>query len=580
MLEELSIRGLGVIEDATVPLSSGLTVLTGETGAGKTMVLTALGLLLGQKADAAKVREGDERTSVEAVFGGLPADAVARIDEAGGEVEDGTVVVARVVTPQRSRALIGGRTVPAGVLADVGARLVAIHGQDDQVHLRRPSAQRDAVDRYAGQSHLDRVARHRAGWAELRELRSRLQALTADAARAADRVAWVVRGVSAVEGLAPLPGEDESLRAFIDRAQNVEDLRTAAATAASALSGDTATTEYDASVAALLATARKALAAPSVDDPTLAALGAELDGLATGVDAVAHELAVYLDQLDADPDELERALDRRGALRDARRTWCDADPSAPTDLATVTDHADALLVWLDAARAERDRGDADEQLAQLRTQLDTAEQQLTVLARSIRKGRRAAATQLQQRVTAEFDELGMAGAALVVTVDDAEPDAFGADAVTFALQARPESPPVPIDKGASGGEMSRIMLGLEVVLAASDPVGTFVFDEVDAGVGGRAATEVGARLAMLARTAQVIVVTHLPQVAAFADHHIVVERSTGADVVASDVRELDDQARVVELARMLSGMADSELGRAHADELLSAAHVRRGTLTP
>jgi DNA repair protein RecN (Recombination protein N) len=581
MIEEISIRGLGVIDEATVTWGPGLTVLTGETGAGKTMVLTALGLLLGDKADASLVRDDATQLEVEAVVTDVPEAVRMRVEDAGGSVDDGHLVLARTVTKQRSRAFAGGRSVPAGLLSEVGEELVAVHGQDDQAHLRRTSRQREVVDRFAGGKHLELLRGHRVTWDELRRARAELAELSSGSAARAERRTWLERGLADVDQLHLVPGEDEALRVRIERTQNVDALMNAAVAARSALSGDADSGDSSTLSGAveLVSRARKALEAHLADDAALADLAQRAASLAAELDALAADVGGFLEALEADPDLLQASLDRRGALREARRRWVDADPAAPDACATLADHADALLAWAANARADLARGDDDTRLKALGEQLAALEARQGEQARSLAKGRRAAAKRLALQVTAELAQLGMSTTRFVVVVEDADAGPDGADEVTFGLIAHEGAAPVPVHRGASGGERSRVMLALEVVLASADPVPTFVFDEVDAGVGGEAALAVGQRLATLGATAQVLVVTHLPQVAAFADRHLVVSKGSSSGITTSDIREVVDADRAVELARMLAGMSDSDVGRAHAEELVHEAQRRRQAVT-
>lgn len=571
MIEELSIKGLGVIDEAVLRWGGGLTVLTGETGAGKTMVLTAIGLLLGEKADAALVREGSGGLEVEAVLSAVPPQVALRVEEAGGVLDGDELIVARTLGDQRARAFAGGRAVPAALLADIGERLVAVHGQSDQVHLRRPSTQRDALDRHIGGQHLDRLDEYRSAWDERRDVQARLADLATGAAERLARRDFLTRGTAEISEVAPQPGEDTGLMALIDRGQNTDDLRQAAEAASVALTGDDEGGAQSPGAIGALADARKALAAQPSNDELLA-LAERATEIATLTDALAQDLGTYLSQIDVDPVALEAALDRRGRLREVRRRWCDADPFADEAVATTLDHADAMLLWFGSAQGVIAAGDDDAVADALRERDRVLNDLLATLQTSITRARNEGARRLAAEVTAEVQALGMPGTSVAIAVEaSAEPGRHGADDVSIGLVAHAGAQPVPLHRGASGGELSRVMLALEVVLAGSDPVPTFVFDEVDAGIGGEAALAVGHRLARLGRTAQVLVVTHLAQVAAFADHHFVVTKDPGGGITASDVREVSGRDRAAELARMLAGMSQSERGRAHADELLELA---------
>ncbi|WP_418277136.1 DNA repair protein RecN [Isoptericola jiangsuensis] len=567
MLEEIAISDLGVIRSARVPLSAGLTVITGETGAGKTMLLTGLGLLMGGRADPAGVRPGADRAVVE---GRLDLrrhpHATERVDEAGGEVDDdGTVVVLRTVAAGRSRAHLGGRGVPQTVLAEIADELVTVHGQSDQLRLRTPSKQREALDRFAGAAHAATLAEHRAAWAERAGLQSEIDDLTSRAAERAREAELLRLGIAEIERLDPQPGEDADLTTLTTRLGNVEELRQGAQLAHDAVAGDD--TEVEGSAVHAVERARRALEAVAGDDPALADQVRRLTEAGYVLGDVATELSSYVADLQADPAALETAHARLADLGSLTRSYG----------STIDD----VLAWAsDAGLRLLDLDDGGERVEGLRARVAELDDLVADLAGRIGDARRDAAVRLAEAVTAELDGLAMRGARLEVEVSPGEPGPHGADQVAFLLQPHPGSPARPLGKGASGGELSRVMLAVEVALAtagedADAVLPTFVFDEVDAGVGGRAAVEVGRRLAALARRTQVVVVTHLAQVAAFADTHLVVAKSTAADAgtTVTGVEKVTDEDRVRELARMLSGQDDSETARQHALELLESSAV-------
>lgn len=573
MLEEMRIQDLGVIGRAHVAFGPGLTVLTGETGAGKTMVLTGLNLLLGGKADPATVRTGGASAAVEGRVL-LPAGSpvLARAIEAGAELDDdGALVLVRTVSastpdsPGRSRAYLGGRSVPQGLLAELADALVTVHGQADQARLRSPAHQREALDAFAGPAHEEVLARYREAWvrrqavvAELRELTERAQ----DRAREAELLRL---GLGEVERVAPQPGEDVELAAEIERLAHAEDLRGAAAGAHTVLVGDDV--GDDQAATALVEQARRLLEQGGEHDGTLAALATRVAEVGYLLNDVAAELSGYLPDLQADPARLEVAQRRRAELTALTRSY-------GSDVA-------AVLAWAEQAGLRLlDLDGGDERLVGLVEERERLTATLAELGERIGARRRDAGADLAKAVTEELAGLAMAGAQLVVEVSPAdEPGPYGTDRVEMLLVPHAGAPARPLGKGASGGELSRVMLAIEVALATAPGSGarrpsTFVFDEVDAGVGGKAAVEVGRRLASLARGGQVLVVTHLAQVAAFADHHLVVTKAGGADMVTeSDVRLVTDDDRIRELARMLSGQEDSEAARTHAAELLSQSDV-------
>ena len=593
MIESLHIEDLGVIEEADLVLSPGLTALTGETGAGKTMVLTSLGLLLGQRAESTIVRAGAERALVEGVFtldGDSPA--IRRAAEAGAELEDDELIVSRTVPASgRSRAHLGGRAVPSAVLSEVGAHLVSVHGQGDQFRLRSTSAQRRALDCLGGREHAALCRRYaeayrarQAAAEALEEWRTGARARRAEATRLRSRLA-------AVERLDPGPGEDARLAAEAARLERAEDLRRAASAARAALAGDEeAVVSQAPDVLALVAAAERALAPVHDVDPVLSALARRMRRLAIDSADIAAELGEYLDSLDADPERLARVQDRRAALTRVLREVGDGERLEDVDaLLALRARIAERLAELDGPQ------DASEALTGA---LAEADERLDRCAAELSAARRALGERLEAAVTGELEGLQMRGARLSVAFEPlAEPGPTGAETVTLLLTAHPGAPALPLGKGVSGGELSRIVLALEVVLAEAgtgehehDAAGTrrtLVFDEVDSGVGGRAALEVGRRLARLARSTQVVVVTHLAQVAAWAATQLVVLKEQapagdGADGGAGPgpagrtrtrVAAVEGAEREKELARMLSGHEDSDAALRHAAELLEEAAV-------
>jgi DNA repair protein RecN (Recombination protein N) len=582
VLEELHLRGLGVIDDAVLPLGPGLTVVTGETGAGKTMVVTGLLLLFGGRADAARVRTGAAQASVDGrldVAAGSPA--AQRVTDAGGELDDGSGLVLRrlVSAAGRSRAYVGGAPAPVAVLAELAEHLLTVHGQSDQLLLTRPAHQRATLDRFANLDLGDFRAAYETWRAADAALRDRVEH-AAELRREADLLQF---GLTEIEAADPQPGEDAVLAAQASRLAAADALRLAARAAHDALLGDPETPMGDApDVASLTGAASRALAQVSGADAQLDALAARLADLVSLSLDLGADFAAYAEQLDADPARLEQLEQRRAVLTDLLRKYGDGDGGI-----------DAVLSWAQQAAARLTRIDvSDEALAALRAERDAAAARVAELAAGLTAGRQVAAAELGKAVTAELAGLAMAGAEFAVavrprpatagapglTIGGTEvgvgPD--GADEVEFCLRPHPGSPELPLARGASGGELSRVMLAIEVCLAGADPVPTMVFDEVDAGVGGRAAVEVGRRLARLAAGRQVLVVTHLAQVAAFADRQLVVDKPVEASgrVVSSDVRLVDGADRVAELARMLGG-TDSGAARQHAAELLDMAADER-----
>ncbi len=570
MLTEIRIESLGAISVATAEFGRGLTVLSGETGTGKTMVVTGLHLLGGARADATRVRSGADRAVVEGRFTTTDLDDAALLDElleaSGAERdEDGSVIALRTVSRDGpSRAYLGGRSVPAKSLSGFTTELLTLHGQNDQLRLMRPDEQRAALDRFAATgATLERYRKLRDAWLTARrdliDRRNRAREL----AQETDRLQFALREIDAVD---PRPGEDDELAADIMRLSELDTLREAAATARDALSTDDGVSATDS-----LGRARATL--ESTDDAALRALASQLDEALTVVGEVARELGGFLDELPVDASALESKLARQAELRTLTRKYA-AD-------------VDGVLRWAAQSRERLSELDVSEEtLTALERRVDELARELTDAAIDLGKARRKAAKRLAKEVTAELSGLAMADAEFTIDVTtDLAPDrddpaalvlpsgevaragSDGVDQVEFGFAAHRGMTVLPLAKSASGGELSRVMLALEVVLAASAAGTTMVFDEVDAGVGGWAAVQIGRRLARLARTHQVIVVTHLPQVAAYADVHLVVHSAKGA----SGVRRVTGDERVAELARMLAGLGESDSGRAHARELLDAA---------
>jgi DNA repair protein RecN (Recombination protein N) len=591
VLEEMRIRDLGVIDDAVVELSSGFTAVTGETGAGKTMVVTSLGLLLGGRADAGLVRLGAPAAVVEgrlAVEAGDPA--ARRAEEAGAELDEGALLISRTISAEgRSRAHVGGRSVPAGLLAELGEELVAVHGQTDQQGLLRPARQRQALDRYAGEAVAGPLAAYQETYARLRAVAAELAELTTRARERAQEADLLRFGLDEIAAAEPRAGEDAELAAEAERLGHAEALAAAAAAAHAALAGDPADPDGRDAVT-LTGGAQRALEAVRAHDPELAQLADRLAEVGILLADVAGELAGYADGLDADPLRLAAVEERRAVLAHLIRKY--GDPEKPGGGCA------GVLAWSErgAARLAELDGD-DDRIGGLAAEREALRSRLASLALTLTEARNEAAKRFADAVTEELAQLAMPHARIQVDVrqtevpggggDDGAIDvggrgvAFGphgVDEIELLLAPHPGAPPRPIAKGASGGELSRVMLAVEVVFAGAAPVPTYLFDEVDAGVGGKAAVEVGRRLARLADSAQVVVVTHLPQVAAFADRHLVVEKTSEGSVTSSGVRSVHGEGRVRELSRMLAGQEDSRLARAHAEELLAtAAKLGHGT---
>ncbi|KUG57663.1 DNA repair protein RecN [Nesterenkonia jeotgali] len=616
MIDYVTISDLGVIEHAELPLDAGLNVVTGETGAGKTMVVTALGLLLGARAEATAIRSGAPQAVVDAGLT-VPAghrcvqlareagawletpettgsadpeqvaadpDASSGADqpqataadqsqapgadqpETAGEVE---VLLGRTLSAKgRSRASVSGRNVPIALLGEIGSSLVTVHGQSDQLRLRSATAQRRSLDRYAGAEFGAQLAAYREQFTGYQAKVAELEEITSnerERLREAEQLQLALEQIDAVE---PLPGEDHELKTESLKLENVESLREAARAAQLALSGpDAAEALGDVPHAvALVESAATALSAVQEEDRELGEIAEQISSVSSLLNDAASELGIYAAHLDeSGPERLAAVHQRRADLERLIRLY-------GPDI-------DAVLAWAADARARLHNLQSDtDRIEELSAEIDQLHTQLWAEAEELRRRRLEAGERLGAAVGEELAALAMPRARMVIEVT-ATPELGpeGADTVAMLLAPHPGSDPLPLGKGASGGELSRVMLALEVVLAEGSDTETFIFDEVDAGVGGKAAVQIGRRLAMLAKHRQVIVVTHLPQVAAYAQNHIRVfkasvhDDSASGGFTASDVTALDQEQRVSELARMLAGQEDSESARAHARELISGA---------
>ena len=612
MIERVTISDLGVIERAELPVHPQFTVVTGETGAGKTMVVTALGLLLGARAESTAVRHGAARAVIDAemtVSGEHRAVAIAREAGAGPEAEaeaeaglgepagdaqgpaegrlsapvpaaaEHELMLGREVSAKgRSRASLNGRSVPVALLSDVGRSLVTVHGQSDQLRLKSATAQRDALDRYAGAAFQERLAEYRRRFAQYREQSAELEEITANERERRLEAEQLQLALEQIDEVEPVPGEDAALKAESLKLENVEGLREAARGAQRAVTGaDIAEEVEDAPHAVeLVEQALQALAGAQQDDEELQSVAEQLSSASAQLSDAGAQLGLYAAHLDeSGPERLAEVHHRRAELDRLIRLY-------GPDI-------DAVLAWAQEARARLStlHSDAD-RIEELSAGIAEQEEALWSTAADLRDQRREAGERLHTAVSEELAALSMPSARLVVEVNDAEElGADGADTVSMLLAPHAGAQPLPLGKGASGGELSRVMLALEVVLAEYDSAGTFIFDEVDAGVGGKAAVQIGRRLAMLAEHVQVIVVTHLPQVAAFAQQHIRVFKASypapedadgessaaqeSSGFTSSDVTVLEEPERVHELARMLAGQEDSSSARAHAQELLENA---------
>lgn len=560
MLTELRLSSLGVVADASLTLGPGLTALTGETGAGKTMLVAGLGLLLGARADASLVRNGDDKAVVQGRWE-VGEGTAALVEELGGSLDDGIELVSvRQVTAQgRSRAVIGGASVPVSAASTLLGEIATIHGQSEQLRLSSPERQREILDLFA---QPEALPRYRERHAEHQQLAAELDRLRTAALERAREVDMLRHSLAEIAACDPQPGEDEDLAAEATRLADADDLKALAVEVQTALSGSEE--DFDApSAVALIGMARKTLRSLADRDPRAGELSGRLDEVGYVIDDLAQEVASYTADLVSDPVRLAAVADRRGELSHLTRKY-----------GTTIDE---VLAWAEDSRRRLDELEgADERIEELQTRVTELDRLLDADAAAITADRVAASARLSEAAAAELRALALGSARLEFNVTPAARGPHGADRIELLFAANPGSTPGPLGKVASGGELSRVRLALEVVLAGAAPGHTFVFDEVDAGVGGAVGLEIGRRLRRLAETSQVIVVTHLAQVAAFAHHHFVISKSSDGEVTTSDVTPLGPKERAVELARMMSGTTDSQAAVKHARELLRLATESEG----
>ncbi|GAA2514845.1 DNA repair protein RecN [Rarobacter incanus] len=574
MIRELRIVDLGVIADASLEPGPNLTVITGETGAGKTMLLRGIDLIRGARIDTGLIRAGAKEIVVECDIEMADPQAATRVEEAGGRCEeDGSALIVRQLKESgRSRYLVGGRSVPRAVIAQVVDNELAVHGQSDQLRLRDAVTQRRTIDDFAANALLAPMNRYTDAWEERNRIDAELAEVVAHADERAREADMLRFGLELIERIDPQPGEDQHLAELANRLANVEDLRIAASGALLALQGNDLD---DTGAIGRLQAAGESLARGGRDDRELDALQKRLTDLTFAIADIGSDLTRYIDSLEADPARLEQVEERRAELAKLTRTYGE-------DIAHV-------LSWAQSAVARlADVGDDGERVAVLRRRRDELTAILQDAAADLRRIRTDAAARLSKNVTAELGALSLPHAVFTISVTETEEfHRHGADEVEILFAAHHQAPLRPLSVAASGGELSRVMLAIEVAAATTGPAAnlrrkkdqppkrrtTLVFDEIDAGVGGKTATSIGRRLAQLAKFHQVIVITHLAQVAVFADTHLVVEKSENKSSVTTSVRHITKDDRVTEIARMLSGEKESDVARAHAAELLSSARV-------
>lgn len=567
-LEEISIRNLGIIDQSTLELGSGLNVLTGETGAGKTMILTALALVLGGKSDSALVRTGSERLIASAQFN-LPtitADLREIAENSGSDISDGSLILTRTVNSDgKSKAVAGGTTVPAATLANFADQLVEIHGQAANHQIVKPARQRELLDRYAGAKLSVALATYQGEFASYNDLKARIKAALDSASKRDREIGDLEEFLQGWQKLKAVRGEYSETTNQIARLSSVEDLRAASAGATEALTDETS------GALTVLGAARRFLDLAKGKDSKLDEIATSIAEGIFLIDDAAREIASYLTALEADPGKLDSLQSRKAEINSFLKKY-GSTGSADEDLVLLAARAKG------AKEAIADLNGGEDRIRELQAELSAIKKNLVASAKNLTEIRTSASLSLSKSVTSEIAALAMPHTVFSIAITSADYNGslkesdftnLGCDEIAMQIQGHIGAPLIALGKGASGGEMSRIMLALEVVLAQTHPVGTYIFDEVDAGVGGKAAIEVGRRLAALAKHTQVIVVTHLPQVAAWADTHFVVKKSSDGSISQSDVTKLEDRARVEEIARMLAGLEDSASAQEHAAELLA-----------
>lgn len=563
-LEEIHLKNIGVITQASLEFDKGLTVLTGETGAGKTMVLTALNLVLGGKSESSLVRSGEERLTASALFS-IPKKKVLGFEELGIEIEDGSLSISRSVTTEgKSKAVASGVNVSASALSDASQHLVEIHGQSSGLNIAKGSKQRELLDRFAGSSLQSLLVSYQEHLSTYQHTKNRIQELKKNTASREESLAQLKLFSESFTKLKPVSDELNSIDDEISRLSSVEELRIAVTQAMQALESE------DSGVIGALAVAKKSLDAVKGKDSKVEKFSDDFNEAFFVLADVVPDLTSYLQSLEADPERLDFLQERKSALNTFIKKWS-SEVTAEQGLKDLIQRHSTISSSLE------DLSGGEERIAELEKELTAAKKSLVGSAKKLTEERTKSAQKLSSKVSEEMHALSMPHTNLVIEVTppnyesglkESDFTIFGCDGVSMFLQTHKDGPLVSLSKGASGGEMSRVMLALEVVLAASNPVGTYVFDEVDAGVGGAAAIEVGRRLHALSKNAQVIVVTHLPQVAAWGDQHYVVEKSTDGTVVSSGVTSVQGEERISEIARMLAGLQESSSAQEHAAELL------------
>lgn len=557
MLEEINISNLGIIKSATLPLTRGLTVITGETGAGKTMVLSALNLLLGKRGNNRMIYKDAQALSVEGCWNLTDSCHSSEIEDTGAVIEDGQLYINRTIKDDgKSRCVIGGKTTPPSILSNIAGKLVNIHGQSDQIRLRNNNAQREALDKYAGDTLQKELAKYTKLFKEWKRQKDYIEDVTKNASQRKREISSLKTFINDFDKVSPTENQDVELTQQIDALSNIDTIRINSNEALEALMPSN---DELVSVSEQLSSAIRSLSQISAYDPELEGIHEKAESLADEIDELTSSLESFINNLDEDAlEQLHSAQEQEIEIKILVRKYGNS-------LQEVIEQRDRVEQELEELESH------NQPLEDLNDALDKAYEKMIASAAKLTEIREKAARKMEKAVNKELEGLSMSGSKLVIGISSVKPSATGQDEVELLLLANGSSLPNPIAKSASGGELSRIMLALEVVLADPKSTGTFVFDEVDSGVGGETAIEIGKRLALLAKEAQVIVVTHLPQVAAYGDNHLKVLKTVSKDTTETTVAQLSKGERVDEITRMLSGMSDSETGKAHAAELIGFA---------
>ncbi|MFM1986650.1 MAG: hypothetical protein RIS18_867 [Actinomycetota bacterium] len=575
MINDLRIQNIGVIEDVSLEMSKGFTVLTGETGAGKTMILTAFQMVVGEKVDSSLVR-ANEKTAIVEAFIELPnkKNIKYRLEELDIAVEDGGFLLSRTITREgRGKIVLGGRSIPTSVLEELTQNAITIHGQGDQVLLNKSTYQRELIDQFAGSDHLELINKYQIKYQELLATKKKLDELKKLGSQNQIRISQLQESINELSEANLEVDEEITLNERINLINNSEDIFESLALADTLLNGGE---DGSASIVSSLSQARKSLDAAAGKSERITSLRDHLSNLEIEVANLARDVNRDLASLDRDPATIDKLESRRALIK---KLLIKYGPTSKDAISKIEIYKNELL----------DIEDLPGAIEKTENEVEKVKAELSVLAQKIHDNRLASSTQISKSIENELKSLSIPNAkfevvietqednqGLVVKIDNKDQklhfDGFGVDQISFDFSANPGQPLRPISKVASGGEMSRIMLAIELVFSKNVDSKTMIFDEVDAGIGGAAAIEVGKRLQTLAKHHQIVVVTHLPQVAAFADKHLKVEKSATGNVTTSTVTELDQKSRVTEIARMMAGIEESTSALEHARELLKMSH--------